>query len=124
MSGIYLPTPSSGFAQIRAGLLSDTYLQAQSIEKCKKSYAEQVIDEDTRDQIVELSRNVDIYDRLSSSICPAIYGHEDVKKALLLLLIGGVDRALPDGMKIRGNVNVCLMGDPGEWIRVAASVCV
>merc|ERR1711872_506748 len=41
-----------------------------------------------------------------------IYGHEDVKKALLLLLVGGVDRN-PSGMKIRGNINICLMGDPG-----------
>ena len=37
---------------------------------------------------------------------------ENVKKALLLLLVGGVDRA-PNGMKIRGNINICLMGDPG-----------
>lgn len=35
-----------------------------------------------------------------------------MKKALLLLLIGGVDKR-PDGMKIRGNINICLMGDPG-----------
>ena len=37
---------------------------------------------------------------------------EDVKKALLLLLVGGVDQS-PNGMKIRGNINICLMGDPG-----------
>jgi len=37
---------------------------------------------------------------------------DDVKKALLLLLVGGVDRS-PNGMKIRGNINICLMGDPG-----------
>lgn len=49
---------------------------------------------------------------MASSIAPEIYGHEDVKKALLLLLVGGVDRS-PQGMKIRGNINICLMGDPG-----------
>ena len=43
---------------------------------------------------------------------PEIYGHDDIKKALLLLLVGGVDRS-PAGMKIRGNINICLMGDPG-----------
>ena len=44
----------------------------------------------------------DFYDKLASSIAPEIYGHEDVKKALLLLLVGGVDKS-PKGMKIRGN---------------------
>ena len=43
----------------------------------------------------------DFYDKLSSSIAPEIYGHADVKKALLLLLVGGVDKS-PKGMKIRG----------------------
>lgn len=53
------------------------------------------------------------YDKIAASIAPEIYGHADVKKALLLLLVGGTDRTAPGGMKIRGNVNVCLMGDPG-----------
>jgi DNA replication licensing factor MCM7 len=43
------------------------------------------------------------------SIAPEIFGHEDVKKALLLMLVGGVTKVLPDGMKIRGDINICLM---------------
>lgn len=54
----------------------------------------------------------DFYEKLASSIAPEIFGMEDVKKALLLLLVGGVDQS-PNGMKIRGNINICLMGDPG-----------
>lgn len=41
------------------------------------------------------------YEKLAGSIAPEIFGHEDVKKALLLLLVGGVEQA-PKGMKIRG----------------------
>ena len=52
----------------------------------------------------------DVYDRLASSLAPEIFGHEDVKKALLLCMVGGVTRQLPDGMKIRGDIHLCLMG--------------
>ena len=55
----------------------------------------------------------DAYDRLARSIAPEIYGHVDVKKALLLLLVGAPTRQLTDGLRIRGDVHLCLMGDPG-----------
>ena len=48
-----------------------------------------------------LSLEDDFYEKLSSSLAPEIFGHEDIKKALLLLLVGGVD-CTPHGMKIRG----------------------
>lgn len=54
-----------------------------------------------------------MYDRLAASIAPEIYGHVDIKKALLLMLVGGVTRNMGDGMRIRGDINICLMGDPG-----------
>lgn len=57
-----------------------------------------------------MRQSPDLYARLASSIAPEIYGHEDVKKALLLLLVDGVSRQLPDGMKLRGNIHMCLMG--------------
>lgn len=56
----------------------------------------------TEDEIKQVAED-DFYDKLASSIAPEIYGHEDVKKALLLLLVGGVDKS-PRGMKIRGRV--------------------
>ncbi len=51
------------------------------------------------------------YERLAASLAPEIFGHEDVKKALLLLMVGGVTRQLPDGMRLRGDIHVCLMGE-------------
>ena len=64
-------------------------------------------------------QQLDMYGKLAQSIAPEIYGHADVKKALLLLLCGGVTRELRDGIRIRGDIHVCLMGDPG----VAKSQC-
>lgn len=54
-----------------------------------------------------------LFSRLARSICPEIFGMVEVKESLLLLMIGGVTKEMSDGMKIRGNINVLLMGDPG-----------
>jgi DNA replication licensing factor MCM7 len=54
-----------------------------------------------------------LYSRLASSICPEIFAMDEVKRALLLLMVGGVTKEMVDGMKIRGTINVLLMGDPG-----------
>lgn len=104
IAGIFLPVPYTGYRAIRAGLLSDTYLEAQYIWKKKKTHAESTLTEDVRAEIEEMSGEAEIYDQLSSSIAPEIYGLEDVKKALLLLLVGGTDRHLTDGMRIRGKL--------------------
>jgi DNA replication licensing factor MCM7 len=54
-----------------------------------------------------------MYNKLSKSIAPEIFGLEDVKKALLLLMVGGVTQQMADGMKIRGDINIAMIGDPG-----------
>ncbi|KAJ5171429.1 DNA replication licensing factor MCM7 [Penicillium coprophilum] len=113
VAGIFLPTPYTGFRAIRAGLLTDTYLEAQHITQHKKSYNEMGMDSRTLRKIEQHQRSGNMYEYLSRSIAPEIYGHLDVKKALLLLLIGGVTKEMGDGMHIRGDINICLMGDPG-----------
>ncbi|CAA7013118.1 unnamed protein product [Microthlaspi erraticum] len=112
-SGIFLPIPYTGFKALRAGLVADTYLEATSVTHFKKKYEEYEFQKDEEEQIARLAEDGDIYNKLSRSLAPEIYGHEDIKKALLLLLVGAPHRQLKDGMKIRGDVHICLMGDPG-----------
>ncbi|KAF1836620.1 DNA replication licensing factor CDC47 [Decorospora gaudefroyi] len=112
-AGIFLPTPYTGFKAIRAGLLTDTYLEAQHVMQHKKAYDDIVLAQPTLRRMNELERTGQLYEYLSRSIAPEIFGHVDVKKALLLQLIGGVTKEVGDGMRIRGDINVCLMGDPG-----------
>merc|ERR1712096_270969 len=112
INGIYLPIKKEGFKAMTSGLLSETYLEAHRIARMTKAEDDEVGEEEiTQEELKQLAAN-DFYNKLSSSIAPEIFGHEDVKKALLLLLVGGVDKN-PAGMKIRGNINICLMGDPG-----------
>jgi MCM P-loop domain len=113
LGGIFLPTPYTGFQAIRAGLLTDTYLEVHHIHQLKKQYSEMQLTPEIYAAVAELREDRYLYSKLAQSIAPEIYGHLDVKKALLLLLVGGVTKNMGDGMKIRGDINVCLMGDPG-----------
>ncbi|KAI5435929.1 variant 3, Mcm2-7 hexameric complex component, partial [Lathyrus oleraceus] len=110
LSGIFLPIPYVGFRAMRAGLVADTYLEAMFVSHFKKKYEEYELRGDEEEQIKRLAEDGDIYDKLARSLAPEIFGHEDIKKALLLLLVGAPQRQLKDGMKIRGDLHICLMG--------------
>ena len=69
------------------------------------------------EEVMDLKGNCEtdslLFSRLASSICPEIFGMNEQKQALLLLMVSGNTKKMADGMKIRGNINVLLMGDPG-----------
>ncbi|KAI0705890.1 MCM-domain-containing protein [Cytidiella melzeri] len=113
LGGIFLPVPYTGYQAVRAGLLTDTYLEVHHINQLKKQYNEMELTPEIEAQLVNLRHDPALYQKLTQSIAPEIYGHVDVKKALLLLLVGGATKNMGDGMKIRGDLNICLMGDPG-----------
>lgn len=69
--------------------------------------------QEEEEEFIELSRMPDLYERFAKSIAPSIYGNEDIKKAITCLLFSGSKRVLPDGMRLRGDINVLLLGDPG-----------
>jgi len=114
LSGIWLTIPRSGFREMKGGLTANTYLEAMTITKKKKGYdiahqSQQLMEEVER--YAYSDRN--IYNKLARSIAPEIFGMEDVKKALLLLMVAGVTKDHGDGLRIRGDINLLLMGDPG-----------
>ncbi|KAI7902611.1 MCM2/3/5 family-domain-containing protein [Cokeromyces recurvatus] len=87
-------------------------------------HGEDTTDEDQRDvyadfsqkEIEDLHRMVNmggsLFGKLVNSIAPTVFGHETVKKGILLQLMGGVHKVTPEGMNLRGDINVCIVGDP------------
>ncbi|KAG1223550.1 hypothetical protein G6F35_004592 [Rhizopus arrhizus] len=65
------------------------------------------------EEYIRMSRQHDLYETLASSLAPSIFGNEDIKKSIVCLLFGGSKKILPDGMRLRGDISVLLLGDPG-----------
>ncbi|VDN24819.1 unnamed protein product [Gongylonema pulchrum] len=61
----------------------------------------------------DLSKTPNIYELITKSIAPSIYGSEDIKKSIACLLFSGSRKRLPDGLTRRGDINILLLGDPG-----------
>ena len=102
---------------MRAGLAHDTYLECFEVSKDKQNFKESYLSPENLERVSDIRASCEsdyqLYTRLASSICPEIFAMDEVKRALLLLMVGGVTKEMVDGMKIRGTINVLLMGDPG-----------
>jgi len=116
-------TVNSGFRVVVNGILKaeqkhhkdlivEPVVHAWSLEMGEQSYSDIVISSEDEKTILELSRRPDILDAFSSSIAPSIFGHQMVKKAITLQLMGGVVKQRAD-IRVRGDIHVLLLGDPG-----------
>ena len=64
------------------------------------------------DKIIQMKIDQNIYMNLSKEISPSVFGHDEAKKGLLLMLFGGVNKETQEGIKLCGDINICLVGDP------------
>lgn len=65
------------------------------------------------DEIERIRNTPNLYQRLVNSMSPAIFGHHEIKAGILLMLFGGVHKTTMEGINLRGDINVCIVGDPG-----------
>ena len=103
---------TSGLYRLRIDGNNIEFLGGRGIKSSRKTEREEVSPEEEK-IIKSLSTNPDIYDRLVDSFAPHIQGHSIIKESILLLVVGSTQRLLQDGAKIRGDINIFLVGDPG-----------
>jgi len=91
----------------------DLAVEANNIIPMDESFEDINISEEDERSIRELAADPQIIERMVKSIAPSIWGHNNVKKALAFQLFGGVKKTRSDGTKMRGDIHMLLVGDPG-----------
>ncbi|MBW2984923.1 minichromosome maintenance protein MCM [Candidatus Woesearchaeota archaeon] len=91
----------------------DLLIEANYIGAVEETFYEMAISEEEEKQIIELSRDPKVYDKLINSIAPSIYGYNRIKEALVMQLMGGAHKERSDGTRARGDMHILLVGDPG-----------
>ncbi|MEM5797653.1 MAG: minichromosome maintenance protein MCM [Candidatus Aenigmatarchaeota archaeon] len=92
----------------------EIYLDANYVESVETVWEELEITPEDEQKIIELSKDPELFTKLIASIAPTMYGMEDIKEAILLQLFGTDPKILKDRTKIRGNINILLIGDPAS----------
>ncbi len=107
-----VPRGQSGLYRLRIEGNNIEFLGGHGSKTSRKIQREEVSPEDEK-LIRALGQTPDVYQRLIDSFAPHIQGHSLIKEAILLLIVGSNQRSLGDGSKIRGDINIFLVGDPG-----------
>ncbi|HDJ89797.1 MAG TPA: minichromosome maintenance protein MCM [Thermoprotei archaeon] len=101
------------FAKNVSSPIFKTYIEANYIDVIsKENYDVEITPEDEK-IILELSKDPQIREKIVRSIAPSIHGYEYIKKAIACLLFGGEPKIFPDNVRVRGDINILLVGDPG-----------
>ena len=100
------------FREERSGKFKN-YIYANHVEQLEQEFEELQISDEDEQKIIELSQDPKIYDKIIKSTAPSIKGYEDVKEAIALQLFGGAAKELEDKTRLRGDIHILIVGDPG-----------
>ncbi|CAI7638913.1 unnamed protein product [Penicillium discolor] len=110
--GIYrtLGNGGSGSSTFRTVIMANNIIQLSS--KSGGGIAEAVLTDTDIRNINQIAKKRNVFDLLSKSLAPSIHGHDYIKKAILLMLLGGMEKNLDNGTHLRGDINILMVGDP------------
>ncbi|KAL8638096.1 MAG: hypothetical protein Q9228_004713 [Teloschistes exilis] len=103
-------TAGQGSATFRTLILANNIIMLSSKSGGGIAHAT-ITDTDIRN-INKVSKKKNVFELLSQSLAPSIYGHDHIKKAILLMLLGGMEKNLDNGTHLRGDINILMVGDP------------
>ena len=99
-----------GSATFRTLILANNIIMLSS--KSGGGIAQAAITDTDIRNINKISKKKNVFELLSQSLAPSIYGHDHIKKAILLMLLGGMEKNLDNGTHLRGDINILMVGDP------------
>ena len=100
------------FREERSGKFKN-YIYVNHIEHLEQEFEELHLSEEDEEQIIALSKDPKIYEKIIKSTAPSIKGYRDVKEAIALQLFGGAAKQLEDETRLRGDIHILIVGDPG-----------
>ena len=100
------------FREDRTGRFKN-YIYVNHIEPLEQEFEELKLSEEDEEKIIELSKDPHIHDKIINSTAPSIRGYREVKEAIALQLFGGAVKELEDGTRLRGDIHILIVGDPG-----------
>jgi replicative DNA helicase Mcm len=125
LTGVVRAVPDYSLGQFKTRLFR-SQIDCNHVEVRGKEPEQVLVTKEDEELIKKIAAVPDAYERLVNSIAPVILGHQAEKEAILLLLAGGSATVLPDGTKLRGDINALFVGDPGtgksELLKFASQV--
>jgi len=88
-------------------------VEANNVIPMEETFEELNINEEDERQILELAADPKVFEKLAKSITPSVWGYDEIKRSLVLQLFGGVKKEKQNGSRIRGDIHILLIGDPG-----------
>ncbi|KAF8400104.1 hypothetical protein HHK36_015979 [Tetracentron sinense] len=90
-----------------------TVVEANYVTKKQDLFSAYKLTQEDKEEIEKLAKDPRIGERIIKSIAPSIYGHEDIKTGIALAMFGGQEKNVEGKHRLRGDINVLLLGDPG-----------
>ncbi|KAG1666483.1 hypothetical protein FOA52_004865 [Chlamydomonas sp. UWO 241] len=109
--GVYKAVSGSKVKQFHGGVFRATVVGISAQKLTRENTIKHTYEEIRT--IQELSKRSDILQLLANSLCPSIFGHDIIKRGLMLQMFGGLEKNLKNGTHLRGDINCLLVGDPG-----------